>query len=275
MSKIRIGLQLYSVRDKMEADTEGTLRAVSEMGYDCVEFAGYFGHTAEELAGWLKRYGLTCPSVHQTPELYDEHFSEGVAFAKTLGASYTAIPWYPKERYAEDLEGTLAYYRALGERLLAAGLPLLYHNHDFELATVGDMPILDRIYTTVPREYLNPEFDTCWIKYAGYEPCDYLRRYAGRYTIVHLKDFTARELGGGPVYALIGRDGKETAAPSQAERDFTFRPLGSGIQDIPAIIDAAKAGGADCFIVEQDQCYLQDSLDAARESREYLRSLGY
>ena len=65
MSNPKIGLQLYSVRDKMEKDTEATLRAVAEMGYDCVEFAGYFGHTAEELAAWLKKYGLTCPSPIQ------------------------------------------------------------------------------------------------------------------------------------------------------------------------------------------------------------------
>ena len=101
------------------------------------------------------------------------------------------------------------------------------------------------------------------------------RRYAGRYKVVHLKDFTARELGGGPVYALIDKDGNEQKTPSRDERGFAFRPVGSGMQDIPAIIETAVAGGAEYFIVEQDQCYEQDSLEAARQSREYLRSIGY
>ena len=159
MNTPKIGLQLYSVRDKMEKDAEATLRAVSEMGYDCVEFAGYFGHTAEELAAWLKRYRLTCPSVHQTPEVYDEDPKEAVAFVKALGAEYSAIPWYPKERYAEDLTGTLSYFTEVGRRLADAGLSLLYHNHDFELATVDGTPILDRIYGEIPAGLIAPEFD--------------------------------------------------------------------------------------------------------------------
>lgn len=273
MSDVKIGLQLYSIRDKMEADMEAALRAVKEIGYDYVELAGYFGHPAEEIRGWLKKYGLTCISVHQMPEFY--HTDEGIAYVKALGPRYSVIPWYSKDHYITDMEGTLSYFTEMGQKLLDNGLEMLYHNHDFELATVGDKTILDRIYTTVPANLLNPEFDTCWIKYAGYDPCDYLRAYAGRYKLVHLKDFVAKQLGGGPVYALIDKDGKELPAASRDERGFAFRPIGSGIQDIPAIMKAALEGGAEYFIVEQDQCYEQDSLEAAKESREYLRSLGY
>lgn len=275
MGKIKIGLQLYTVRDKMEKDMEATLRAVKEIGYDYVEFAGFFDHSAEEIAGWLEKYGLEAPSVHQMPALYQEKGVAAVEFMKKLGVRYSVIPWYSKDHYANNMEGTLAFFTELGTFLRDNGLEMLYHNHDFELATIDGKTILDRIYETVPADLLNPEFDTCWLKYAGYEPCDYLRRYAGRYKVVHLKDFTARELGGGPVYALIDKDGKEQAAPSREERNFSFRPLGAGIQDIPAIIEAALAGGAEYFIVEQDQCYEQDSLDAARQSLAYLRSLGY
>ena len=275
MSNVKIGLQLYSVRDKMEADMEATLRAVKEIGYDYVEFAGFFGHSAEEIAGWLKKYGLECPSVHQMPALYDEQGAAATEYMKTLGVTYSTIPWYSKDHYVNDMEGTLAYFTKMGQFLADHGLKMLYHNHDFELATVDGEPILDRIYRTVPAELLNPEFDTCWIKYAGYDPCDYLRRYAGRYKVVHLKDFTAKELGAGPVYALIDKDGNEQKTPSRDERAFYFRPVGSGMQDIPAIIETALAGGAEYFIVEQDQSYEQDSLEAAKQSREYLRSIGY
>ena len=275
MSEITIGLQLYSVRDKMAEDVEGTLRAVKEMDYDCVEFAGYFGRSAEELRALLDKHGLTCPSVHQGLDFYKEDAAAGIAYVKTLGAEYSVIPWYDRSHYARDLEGTLAYFAEMGKVLADGGLRMLSHNHEFELAKIGDATILDTIYRTVPAELLNPQFDTCWVKYAGYDPCKDLADYAGRYKVVHLKDFTCKELAAGPVYALIDKDGNEIKPKSRDEMGFRFRPVGSGMQDIPAIIKAAIAGGAEYFIVEQDMCYEQDSLDAARESREYLRSIGY
>ena len=275
MSNIKIGLQLYSVRDKMQEDVEATLKAVKEIGYDYVEFAGYFDHTAEELAALLKKYDLKCLSVHQVLDFYEEKGEEGARFVKTLGAEYSVLPWYSKDHYIQDLEGTLAYFTKMAEMLEKNGLHMLYHNHDFELAKVGDDTILDQLYTRIPAHLFNPQFDVCWIKYAGYEPCDYLRKYAGRYKIVHLKDFTCKKLGGGPVYALIDKDGNEIKNTSREENEFFFRPLGAGLQNIPEIIEAAIAGGADYFIVEQDSTYEQDSLEAVKQSREYLRSLGY
>ena len=275
MSNVKIGLQLYSVRDKMEQDVEATLKAVKEIGYDYVEFAGYFDKTADELAALLKKYDLACVSVHQGLDFYKEQGEAGIEFVKKLGARYSAIPWYSKDNYVQDLNGSLAYFTKMGQMLADGGLEMLYHNHDFELAMVGDKTILDTIFTEVPSNLLNPEFDTCWVKYAGYDPCDYLRAYAGRSKIVHLKDFTCKKLGAGPVYALIDKDGNEIKTPSREENEFYFRPVGSGIQDIPAIIETAIAGGAEYFIVEQDRCYEQDSLEAVKESREYLRSIGY
>ena len=72
MKKFRIGLQLYSIRDAMEKDMDAALKAVKEMGYDCVEFAGYFGKSAEEVKALLDKYGLECVSVHQAPQLFKD-----------------------------------------------------------------------------------------------------------------------------------------------------------------------------------------------------------
>jgi sugar phosphate isomerase/epimerase len=274
MSNVKIGLQLYSVRDKMAESVENTLRAVKEMGYDYGEFAGYFDHTAEELADLLKKYDLGCVSVHQVLDLYRDKGAEGAEFVKKIGVDFSVIPWYSKDNYTEEkMAATLAYFRDMIAIVNKAGMQMLYHNHDFELARFGDTTILDYLFANV--EGLNPEFDTCWIKYAGYEPCDYLKKYAGRYKVVHLKDFTCRELGAGPAYALIDKDGKEIKTKSREENEFRFRPVGAGMQDIPAIIKTAIEGGAEYFIVEQDQSYEQDSLEAAKQSREYLRSIGY
>ena len=64
MKKFNVGLQLYGVRNAMKEDFEGTLKAVSEMGYEYVEFAGYYDKSAEEIKEILDRYGLKCVSVH-------------------------------------------------------------------------------------------------------------------------------------------------------------------------------------------------------------------
>ena len=80
MKKFKVGIQLYGVRKSMEADFEGTLKAIADMGYEYVEFAGYFDHTAEEIKAILDKYGLKCMSVHQGLSFYDENpdkFNEG------------------------------------------------------------------------------------------------------------------------------------------------------------------------------------------------------
>ena len=274
MKDFKIALQLYSVRDHMEKDMDATLKAVKEMGYDYVEFAGYFDHTAEELAALLAKYDLKCLSVHQVIDFYLEGGMEAVKFIKTLGAKYSAIPWYSKDNYtAEKMGETVARFTEVGKLLAEGGLEMLYHNHDFELAPYGGTLILDYLFANVPG--LNPEFDTCWVKYAGYDPCKYLETYAGRYKVVHLKDFTCNELAAGPVYALIDKNGNEAKPKSRDEMGFRFRPVGSGMQDVPAIINAAIKGGAELFIVEQDQSYETPCLEAAKMSREYLKSLGW
>ena len=90
--------------------------------------------------------------------------------------------------------------------------------------------------------------------------------------VVHLKDFTSKNIAAGPVYDLIGDN---RAKKSLDENDFRFRPLGQGVQDIPAILATSEEVGAQYVIVEQDHAYETPSLEAARQSREYLKSLGY
>lgn len=278
MANLKVGIQLYSLRDKMEADMYGTLKAVKEMGYDCVEFAGYFGKSAEEIKGMLDELGLECPSVHQTIDWYEEDGVKAIEFVKTLGAKYSAIPWYKIEEYQENWDATIAKFSKVGKLLSETGLDMLYHNHDFEFQTKDGELIIDKLYTEIDKDYLNPEFDTCWIKYAGYSPEEYLDKYAGRINVVHIKDFFAKKLANGPVYALIDSKGEvddEEKPAETTEREFEFRPVGSGIQDVKSIVEASIKAGAKYIIVEQDQWYEGDNLADAKKSREYLKSIGY
>lgn len=276
MKKFKVGLQLYSVRDQMEKDMEGTLKAVKEMGYDYVEFAGYFGKSAEEIRALLDKYSLTCISVHQGLDFYEEGGQSAAEYIKTLGAKYSAIPWYQAEKLAgsPEWEETKALFNRCGELLKKNGIQMLYHNHDFEFVKVDGKYKHDYLMEEIARDLLKPEFDTCWVRYAGEDPCKYLDLYAGDVDVLHLKDFTCKKLANGPAYALIDAEGNPIKAASREENEFRFRPVGQGMQDFPAILAAAEKAGTEYIIVEQDQTYELPSLEAVRESREYLKTLG-
>lgn len=276
MQELKVGLQLYSVREDMGKDMDATLKQVKEMGYDYVEFAGYFGKTAEEVRELLDKHGLKCVSVHQTHDIFLTNEKESIDYLNTIGAEYCAVPWMGVDKHAGTaaFEQTKKDFVQVGEALKKSGIQLLYHNHDFEFESFEDKFLLDWLYESIPSELLKTEIDTCWVKYAGQDPVDYLKKYTGRSPVVHLKDFVAKNLNSGAVYALIDDSGKEGKKPTREENGFSFRPLGQGIQDFPSIIKAAKEAGAEYIIVEQDQSPTCAPLQAAKESREYLKSLG-
>lgn len=278
MKNFKIGLQLYSIREDMEKDMDAALRQVKEMGYDCVEFAGYFGHSAEEVKAMLDKYGLECVSVHQGPELFIKEGIKAVDYIDALGAKFAAVPWWPIEKMeGSEFENAAALFKQVSDMLKTKGIQLLYHNHDFEFVKDGDSDrlVFDKIYDEM--DFINPEIDTCWVHYGGYDPCEYLLKYTGRVDIVHLKDFTCNKLGGGPVYALIDDEGNADKSDDdkRADNGFEFRPVGHGMQNIPAIVEAAEKAGASVLIVEQDQPDGdRPAMEAARVSREYLKSIG-
>ena len=272
MKKFKIGLQLYGVRDKMEKDMDATLKAVKEMGYECVEFAGYFDKTPDEIKAMLEKYGLEAVSVHREPKFYlEDNAKTEFDYLKAIGAKYCAIPWYKADEYFNNWDATIDTFTTVAKKMKENGIQLMYHNHDFEFKKIDGEYILDKLYSTIDKDLLMPEIDTCWVHYAGENPSEYLKKYKGRIDIVHLKDFVCEKLGGGPVYALIGNDSKEK---SKDDNGFKYVPVGSGLQDVKSILDAADESGTKIIIVEQDMSYDQDSLDAAKQSREYLKTLG-
>lgn len=274
MEKSKIGLQLYSVRDDMAADMAGTLKKVKEIGYDYVEFAGYFGKTASEVRSLLDDADLQCISVHQTYDVFLKDAKKEASFIKTLGAKFVAIPWMDAKDHAgsENFGSRVKEITSVGKFLKSEGLQLLYHNHDFELEKNEGEYKLDILYKSISSEYLKTEIDTCWVKYAGVDPAQYLLKYSGRSPILHLKDFEAKNYSGA-AYALIGADGKEQKK-DKAANGFKFKPLGSGVQDFKSIIAASEKAGCQYLIVEQDESPEMPPIEAAALSRKYLKTLG-
>ncbi len=274
MKKFKVGLQLYTVRDAMEKDMDATLKAVKEMGYDYVEFAGYFGKTAEEVKALLDKYELKAISVHQAIDLFEKEGKAAVDYLNTIGVEYSAIPYYNNYEFRTNWDETIKKFTEVSKLLKAGGIQLLYHNHDIELKKIDGEYLLDKLYRTLDTEIIMPEIDTCWVHYAGINPAEYVRKYAGKIKVLHLKDFVCTKLGGGPVYDLIDENGNDIKNASKEDNGFTFTPVGSGIQDWNAILTAADEAGVEYVIVEQDNAHETGSLEAAKMSRDYLKTLG-
>lgn len=272
---MKVGLQLYSIREEMEKDMDAALKAVKEMGYDYVEFAGYFGKTAEEVAALLEKYQLKCRSVHQGYSVFLDAPEENVQFLKKIGAECCAIPWMDPsmQKGQPGFEQAVKDIAKVSALLKENGIQMLYHNHDFEFKTFEGKYVLDWLYETLTLDVLKPEIDTCWVNYAGCDPCEYITKYSGQIKFVHLKDYVGAPPANGAVYALIDDTGKENKTET-AESTFEFRPVGQGVMDFPAILAAAEKAGAEYVIVEQDQATTASPLESAAQSRAYLRSLG-
>lgn len=271
MKQFKVGIQLYSVKQAMAADFEGTLKAIKDMGYEYVEFAGYYGRTAEQIKETLDRLGLKCISVHQGIEFFDEKPDEAAEFLKTFGVKYVVLPWYPKDRLAgsPDWEASVAHMNRVAEVLKKHDMVLGYHNHEFEFETFEGKFLHDYLFEAVPD--MVPELDTCWVHYAGLNPADKIREFAGKVEIVHLKDFVAKRLNGGPAYALIDADGNPIKT-SREDNEFAFRPVGQGRQDFKSILEACEESGTEYVIVEQDSPYNGTELENAKTSIDYLKN---
>lgn len=267
-----VALQLYTVRNEFQKDMLGTLKAVKEMGYDGVEFAGLFGRSAAEIKAMLDEVGLIPVSAHiPFAEMLADPEGTFAAY-KEIGCAYAAIPYVDENNRpgSPSFGETLKNIERLGNISAKYGMPLLYHNHDFEFVKIDGKYGLDIMYDTVPASALQTELDLCWVNVGGEAPAPYLRKYAGRAPVVHLKDFAGEKSD--DMYELIGIEKKGPVRPV----GFEFRPVGYGLQDMPTILAAVTDVGAKWVVVEQDQPSLgKTPLECAAMSRAYLKTLGW
>ena len=275
MKKFGIGLQMYSVRDELSKDFEGTVRKVAEMGYEYVEFAGYYGNlSGEELKALLDKYGLKSVSVHQGLEMFVNEGQKAFDFFKAYGVKYIVIPWYDKTKLPgyDTWEETKKLFASVSDMAKANGMSLLYHNHDFEFEKkINGEYVYDIMFRELEGK-LDPEPDVCWLNYGGVNPSEYLKKYGDRINVVHLKDFVCTKWAAGPVYALIDADGNAVKG-SQADNGFKFKPVGQGVQKWDEIIAACSEIDADYLIVEQDNFF--DGItpfEGVEASRVYLKN---
>ena len=192
MDKFKIALQLYTVRDDLEKDFKATLLKVKEMGYEGVEFAGLYGHSADEVKAMCEQAGVVPLSAHIP---YDELKSDPekvISDYHKIGCPYFAIPYLAPEYrpgtdgFAEVIENA----RKFGEIGKKYGMTLLYHNHDFEFQKFPDgQRIIDILLENTDPQTVNLIPDVAWIQYAGEDICAFLRSVRDRVQVVHMKDY--------------------------------------------------------------------------------------
>ena len=267
-----VAVQVYSVRNEASENLRDTLEKIKKMGYDGIELAGLYGNEPTKIKEMCDEIGLIPISAH-VPYVDLVNDAEGVlAQYKTIGCKYVAVPYLtPEYRPGTDLfPEVIENIKKIGKAAKDLGIQLVYHNHEFEFIKLDGKYALDILYDEVPAEYLATELDTCWVNVGGEVPAVYLRKYDGRAEILHLKDFFGEKSD--DMYELIGIDKKAPTKPN----GFEFRPVGSGIQNFPEILDAAKLAGTQWIVVEQDKPSMGlTPLECIEKSRQYLKSIGY
>jgi sugar phosphate isomerase/epimerase len=244
MASIPVGIQLYSVRETCQEDFEGTLKALADMGYEGVEFAGNYGDMSPaDLAEFLKGLGLRACGIHAPANHVDDAQSKSYDYANGLGCPYISTSL--AGQVEKDWDAAIELVQRAGRAAAERGVQFTYHNHAQEFAKIDGEYALDLLYARTDPQQVQAQLDTHWIKRGGPDPAEYIRKYAGRMPQLHLKDV-------GP--------------------NDEFIEIGNGVLDLPAILAATADAGAKWIIYEQDRCEGPE-IESARTSITNLRKV--
>ena len=273
--KFPVAVQMFSVRDAASNDLRTTLTELKKYGYDGVELAGLYGKTPEEVKAMCEEIGLVPISAHVGYYEIMADIDGVLSQYEKIGCKFIVIPWLGEElRYGGSKhESFMQNLSLLGKKTAEHGMTLLYHNHDFEFEKIKgtDTYVLDYIFDSVPADLLKTEIDTCWVSSSGEDPAAYIRKYAGRAPIVHLKDYVGtKKASAAQVLAMAKNKNPDENKP------FEFRPVGFGVENFPEILIASADAGAEWVVVEQDEPSMDLSpMECAKTSRDYLKVIGY
>lgn len=189
----RPGLQLYTLRDAMQASVEATLERVAGIGYREVEFAGYFGRSPAQIRQTLAANGLSAPSAHVEAELARSEPQAAIDAVLEAGHAQAVIAWIPEHlrQTADDWRGWAETLNDFGALCRTAGLGLAYHNHDFEFHRTEDVVPFDLIWAQTDPALVSFELDLYWVRHAGRDAAALLAHGPARFTLCHAKDRAA------------------------------------------------------------------------------------
>ena len=245
ISKDRIGIQLYTVRDHMAVDLNNTLQGIAAIGYQEVEFAGYFDHSPEEIRTILSGEGLASPSTHIPLKFIQNSPNQIIDTALTIGHEYIVMPWImPHQRSLYKYKEYIELFNKFGEQCQRVGLKFAYHNHDFEFEVIEGIRPIDLLIEETDNNLVSFELDLYWIIKAGEDPLRYIQKYPHRFPLWHIKDMA---------------------------NDGSMRDVGEGIIDFEEIFKLKKLSGLEHYYVEHDNT--PNSLMTASKSFDALLKL--
>ncbi len=245
-----IGLQLYTVRQAMATSVERTLMAVAAIGYEEVEFAGYFNRPPRAIKQLLDRNGLKSPSGHVAIDVLRSGWYRRLSEASEIGHKWLVVPSLPEsDRNSLDaVKRTAELLNRSASDAKTYKIRLGFHNHDVEFTEVEGRRILDVLLEETDPELVDFEMDLYWITKAGADPFDYFRRFPGRFPLVHVKDSA-----GPPAHQMT--------------------EVGKGTIDFKRLFAARRQAGMRHFFVEHDNP--ADPMASVGTSFRYLDSLEF
>ena len=252
--KKQIGIQLWSVRDAMHNDVQGTIEELARMGYSYVEAAGYndgkfYGLEPAAFKALLEKNGMSMKGSHTGIDLPKEGewdsamawWDKCIADHKAAGAEWIVKASMGADAYRslDTLQLYCDYFNIVGEKCKQAGIRFGYHNHSHEFETEFDGTVFyDYLLQHTDPDKVMMELDLYWIKKGGKEALDYFKQYPGRFDLYHVKDET--ELG-----------------------------ASDGIMDFKPLFDNAGESGMKHYIVEVER-YNHDPIESVRLSYNFL-----
>jgi len=247
----KIGLQLYSVRDKTSEDFLGTIRNVAEMGYEGVQFAGFFGTPASELKSVMDQSGIASAGSHMGYEkLLGDQLEETLVYNREIDNDLIICPSLP-----EELKGSVdAFKKAaeslneIGKKCHNQGFTFGYHNHNFEFEDLGGVRGFDILFENTDPELVKMELDCYWVTHGGYDPRQIIENYHNRCVSLHIKDM------------------------KRVNGEKTSTEVGNGELDIKELLQIGEQNEVKWFTVEQED-YERDSLESAQINVQNMKKL--
>jgi sugar phosphate isomerase/epimerase len=271
-----IGLQLYTVREQLSKEFDGTLKQVAAVGYKEVELFSLLGRKAKAVRESLDAAGLRCVSAHYQLADLQGDLGPKIEQAKELGLTFMVCPFpgiadprriktasrNPLDQIralvnaltADDWKWNAEVLNKAGEPAKKAGLQVCYHNHHLEFKKYDGVTALELLLRHADKELVKVELDCGWVHVAGESPADFIARHEGRVALLHIKDV------------------KEGFKPTTDFGPVPFTEVGRGAIDWKKVFAAAKKAGVKRYYVEQDSTE-RPPLEAIKISRDYLHEL--
>lgn len=251
-----VGLQLYSVREQLPKDFEGTLKQLGAIGYKEVEAAGYYHKSATEFKQAMEQAGLRCVSTHHPLGDLKPNLQERIDYAKTLGLEFIICSSANVHRDGsekgemklDDWRYVADQFNEIGQKIKAAGMRFGYHNHTFEFKAENGVIYYDELMKRTDPKYVVFEMDCGWVYVGGHNPVEYISRAPERFPLLHVKDFQ-----------------------KQADGKYTNVVLGKGAGiDYAAVFRAAT--GLKHYFIEQEE-FSEDPMTELRQDVEFMKKL--